>query len=276
MQLAFHKMHGLGNDFIIVDCLNNPYNCLNFSALATKLCDRHYAIGADGLIAILPSDIADVRMRIFNSDGSEAQMCGNGIRCVGKYIFDNHIIPSLQPAIETAVGIKRLNLVIADDGKVSHATVNMGKAEFEQGEISRTLTTPYGKFNVIPVSTGNPHGVIFVNDLSHIDVQLIGPELENHPYWADRANIEFVEIASPHRFRQLTWERGAGQTLACGTGACASTAAAVASARCRWPIEVQLAGGTLSIDSDADGNILMTGPATYVFSGLCRLDDTAC
>ena len=274
--MKFWKMNGAGNDFIVLNNLEEHLPADILPQVARTLCQRHMSIGADGLIVILPSDIADVRMRIFNSDGSEAQMCGNGIRCVGKYIFDNHIIPSLLPDIETAVGIKRLNLVIADDGIVSHATVNMGKAEFEQGEISRTLTTPYGKFNVIPVSTGNPHGVIFVNDLSHIDVQLIGPELENHPYWADRANIEFVEIASPHRFRQLTWERGAGQTLACGTGACASTAAAVASARCRWPIEVQLAGGTLSIDADADGNILMTGPATYVFSGLCRLDDTAC
>lgn len=267
-RLEFTKMHGLGNDFVVIDCMDGAEN-YDFASLAAALCDRHFGIGADGLLIITKSECADAAMRIFNADGTEAQMCGNGIRCIAKYIYDHNINRSLIPDIETAAGVKKLRLFTGDDGKIDHVTVDMGKPVLQTGNIEQTLTIPYGRFNVIPVSMGNPHGVVFVPELKHIDIPLIGSALENHEFWPDKANIEFVELISPNMLRQLTWERGVGETLACGTGACAAAAAAVVSGRCTWPVEIDLAGGKLSVDCDkANGNLLMTGAATSVYTGI--------
>lgn len=270
-RLDFIKMHGIGNDFVVIDCMNGE-NDYDYSTLAKAMCDRHFGVGADGLLVIQKSNIADAAMRIFNSDGSEAQMCGNGIRCIAKYIYDNCINRSKSLTIDTAAGIKQLELHTGKGGKVDSVTVDMGKPSLNYEQLECSLDTSYGRFNVIPVSMGNPHGVVFVPDLKLIDIPLIGSTLENHSFWSDKANIEFVELVSPHRLNQLTWERGVGETLACGTGACAAATAAVASRRCEWPVEIKLAGGVLSIDfNPSNGHLLMTGSTTSVFSGTYSL-----
>jgi len=272
--IKFIKMHGLGNDFIVLDCLNQS-EIHDPASLAIRFCDRHFGIGADGLLIILPSDTADIRMQIFNADGSEAQMCGNGIRCVAKYIYDNNINRSLNPSVETMSGIKRLKLSIDKNSTVKYVTVDMGKATLNYPDIESHLNTDIGPVAIIPVSTGNPHGVMFVDKLDDIDVAIAGPILENHPIWPERANIEFVEVVTPHSLKQLTWERGAGETLACGTGACAAATAAVSTGRCKWPVDVRLAGGIIRVDYDKDSdNTLITGPAEIVFSGYMPVDNS--
>ena len=260
-RLHFTKMHGCGNDFVVIEA--DSVIGLDLSELARQLCDRHFGIGADGLLVIGTSDIADASMRIFNADGSEAQMCGNGIRCVGKYIYDNKLTDSLTPAVQTLSGVKRLLLHSGHDDLVDSVTVNMGAARLTaDGVVS--LIAGDRTFEVTPVSTGNPHCVVEVNDTMTFDVAGVGPQLENHPYWPDKANIEFVTVESAHKLRQRTWERGVGETLACGTGACAAAFAMVANGRLQWPVEVALPGGSLIIDN-VDGCLMMTGPAAKVF-----------
>lgn len=265
-SLEFTKMHGIGNDFVVIDCINREID-YDFSLLARVLCDRHFGIGADGLLIIQKSKQADAAMRIFNADGSEAQMCGNGIRCIAKYIYDHNINQSKTLTIDTFVGVKQLELHTGEDGKVDNVTVDMGKPNLYE-QLECPLDTPYGRFNVIPVSMGNPHGVVFIPNIKLIDIPTIGSALENHSFWPNKANIEFVELISSNHLNQLTWERGVGETLACGTGACAAAAAAVASKRCEWPVKIKLAGGVLLIDfNPSNGHLLMTGAATSVFSG---------
>lgn len=261
-------MHGAGNDFIVLDCRKN--GALDeVGALARRLCDRHFGVGADGILLIGDSHVADVSMRIINADGSEAQMCGNGIRCLGKYIYDRAICRKTELSVDTLDGVKILQLHVADDGEVHSVTVDMGKPVIEK--IQDELTVASGSFDIAAVSTGNPHCVVFMDDCTAVDVTVSGPELECHPVWPDKANIEFVTVESRHALRQRTWERGAGQTLACGTGAIAAALAAVARGYCDWPVSVHLSGGTLIIDHNPlNSHILMTGPAATIFAGrLC-------
>lgn len=264
-DLHFSKMHGIGNDFVLLDRPDIRHSVL--PDVVRRLCDRHVGIGADGVLIIGNSDVADVRMRIFNADGSEAQMCGNGIRCIGKYIYETGICRSLSPSVETKSGIKTLQLHLTQEGSVGSVTVDMGRAEHYLAPGIIELTTSSGPIKLLPVTTGNPHGVVFVDDIHSIPVEIIGPELENAPVWPDRANIEFVSILSDNSICQRTWERGAGETLACGTGACAAAFAFTETGKGQWPVTVHLMGGKLIIDCDkASGNLLMTGEASCVFS----------
>lgn len=260
-QLKVSKMHGAGNDFVLINSRDVAGECL--PELARRLCDRHFGIGADGMLVISDSCCADIKMRIFNADGSEAQMCGNGIRCVGKYIYDNRLNFSLCPNVETLSGTKRLELHLDSDGKVDSVTVDMGKATL-QSKTNVALATDHGCFNVWPVSTGNPHCVVAVSDTETFEVTTIGPILENHPFWPNKANIEFVTVEATDTLRQRTWERGVGETPACGTGACAAALAMVSAGKVVWPVKVKLPGGILIIDHRGN-HLLMTGPARFVF-----------
>lgn len=260
-QLKVTKMHGAGNDFVLIDGHGIADDRL--PEIAVRLCDRHFGVGADGLLVITDSQSADAKMRIFNADGSEAQMCGNGIRCVGKYLYDGGLINTNHPSIETRSGIKTLELYIDDDGTVDSATVDMGEARLLSNK-PEVMITNTGSFQVWPVSTGNPHGVTEVADTASFEVATVGPQLENNPYWPNKANIEFVTVVGPDTLRQRTWERGVGETLACGTGACAAAFAMVAADRVDWPVKVQLSGGTLTVDKK-DNHLFMTGPASRVF-----------
>lgn len=260
-QLKVTKMHGAGNDFVLIDGRGIAEERL--PEIALRLCDRHFGVGADGMLVISDSSSADIKMRIFNSDGSEAQMCGNGIRCVGKYIHDNQLNASLCPTVETLAGNKTLTLHLGDSGLVETVTVDMGEA-VSLSDSSVTLSTDSGVFKVIPVSIGNPHGVVEVIDAEAFEVAKIGPQLENHPYWPNKANIEFVTAEAPDTLCQRTWERGVGETLACGTGACAAAFAMASTGKVNWPVKVVLPGGTLVIDKK-DEHLLMTGPASFVF-----------
>ena len=275
-EILFTKMHGLGNDYIYINCMQSTPDDLE--ALAIEMSDRHTGIGGDGIILILPSDKADCMMRIFNADGSEAMMCGNGIRCVGKYVHDKGLADSLHLTVDTRSGVKTLEMTTGPDGKVSSVTVDMGEPVTdaiavpvrcdETSFIDREVTTSHGTFRLTAVSMGNPHGVVFVDDLSKIDVHSIGRELEIHPMWPDRANIEFVEPQPDGSLKMRVWERGSGETMACGTGACAVAVAAAITGRAGRSSTVHLLGGDLAITWSENGHVMMTGPATTVFEGV--------
>ena len=278
MELQFVKMHGIGNDFVLVDCMGS--DTPEPGQLARTLCRRRFGIGADGLLAVCPSDVSDYRMRIFNADGSEAAICGNGLRCVGKYAYEHGISCSPTPAVETGAGIRRLHLAIGSDNRVEAVTVNMGHAVTAPAQVPLNTVTALinspvencgEELRLTALSVGNPHGVVFVSDLYGCKFELLGPRLECHEIWPEKANIEFVQIIDSHHIAMRAWERGVGETLACGSGACAAAAAAVLNGQVKWPVEVQLSGGTLSISADADGSLLMTGPAAEVFSGIVRV-----
>lgn len=269
----FLKMQGLGNDFVVLDCLDGAPVPSEGDVIA--LCDRRFGIGADGLIAILPSAEADCRMRIFNSDGSEAQMCGNGIRCVVKYLYSKGFVRG-SATVATLAGIRHLRF----DADCSLITVDMGVPVTEArlvpvlfgGDVmlDSPVECPSGIFGVTAVSVGNPHGVVFVDSLDDGLVLKAGPELERHAVWPEKANIEFARLRADGGYDVRVWERGAGETLACGTGACAVAVAAAATGRGSFPFAIHLPGGTLGIDRDADGHILLTGPAEFVFTGVVR------
>lgn len=279
-EIFFTKMQGLGNDYVYLNCIND---CpADLPSLSVEMSNRHTGIGSDGIILILPSDVADFRMRIFNADGSEAQMCGNGIRCVGKYLYDRHITPLTDLTIETGAGIRQLYLhVNPSDDTVDFVTVDMGKPIVDpvaipvdapgQSMIDRGVITSQGVLTITAVSMGNPHGVVFVNDLATIPVSTLGPELERHSMWPEKANIEFAQVIDSRHIKMRVWERGSGETQACGTGACAVFVAASLTKRILiepgTPVSVELLGGTLSISQSHNGNILMTGPAHSVFDG---------
>ena len=259
--MHFTKMQGLGNDYLYV------YGDVpeNIAALSQKLSDRHFGAGSDGMIYISPSDKADFKMRIFNADGSEAKMCGNGIRCVGKFVYDKGYTDKTHLSVETLSGVKTLDLQIRS-GKVKSVTVDMGKVTVgEEKEIAVGGQTVCG----IPVSVGNPHFVVFVPDAQTAPLQTVGPLIEKHPSFPEGVNAEFVQVTGDHRLRMRVWERGSGVTMACGTGACAASAAAVHKGLCRHsvPISVQLDGGTLEIQVDPAGFVRMTGPAETVYEG---------
>lgn len=280
--IQFVKMHGIGNDYIYVDALKGditPYlKESRLSDLSKKISDRHFGIGSDGLILILPSDDADFRMRIFNSDGSEAKMCGNGIRCVGKYVRDLGFTDKDTLTIHTESGVKTLTLNREGDETVS-VVVDMGSPYFKRGEIpvkgdrettmeDEALNAMGKTFKVTGVSMGNPHGVVYVEDVESLNLEELGPVLENHDIWPDRANIEFVEVLNEKDIKVRVWERGSGETLACGTGACASAVVSYKKGLTRPEVKVHLRGGTLDIKYDEDKNkVMMTGPATFIAKG---------
>ena len=274
-------MHGAGNDYVYIDCFANPVPT-DPTALSIAVADRHKGIGGDGLILICPSDVADARMRMFNADGSESEMCGNGIRCVAKYVYDHGICQKDHLKIETGAGILALD-VETENGKVRQVRVDMGEPILLASEIPTLLTgnPETGKhvvdvplsvggheFNVTCVSMGNPHCVVFVDRANDELVLGIGPRIEKDSRFPSRINVEFVEIISPTEVRQRTWERGSGETLACGTGASAVCVAGVLSGRTERKLTNHLLGGTLILEWDEKTNhVFKTGPATEVFSG---------
>jgi diaminopimelate epimerase len=279
--MRFTKMHGIGNDYVYVNGFTETV--ADPAAVAKKVSDRHYGIGSDGLILILPSDKADVRMRMFNIDGSEGEMCGNGIRCVAKYSFDHGLTKSNPMCVETQRGVLTLNLKTSN-GKVDLVTVNMGEPYLEPAKIPFDVekavkgAKPYEYrisilqgnelLDVIPVSTGNPHAVIYVQDVAKIELERIGPIVEHHKAFPRRVNAHWVQIMSRNEVRMRTWERGSGITWACGTGASAVCVAGVVTGRTDRKVLVHLPGGDLNIEwRESDNNVYMTGPATEVFSG---------
>ena len=282
IEIPFIKMHGIGNDYIYIDALRGEtpdYLKEEFLPdLSRKISDRHFGVGSDGLILILPSDIADFRMRIFNADGSEAKMCGNGVRCVGKYVYDLGFTDKKSISVETNSGIKYLDLITGEDG-VESVIVDMGSPFFKRNEIpvkgapeeemkDQILESDGKQFEVTGVSMGNPHGVVYVNDVDNLDLPKIGPSLENNSVWPDRANIEFVKVLGPEEIKVRVWERGSGETLACGTGACASAVASFRKGLTKPQVTVHLRGGSLKISYDENTqNVKMMGPATFISSG---------
>jgi len=283
MEIKFTKYHGLGNDFILIDNRNHHTPCLT-SEQAIQLCDRHFGIGADGVIFVLPpQDNNDYTMRIYNSDGSEPEMCGNGIRCFAQFVaeLDGKENTNHTYSIHTLAGIIRPQLQGNNQVKV-----NMGQPYLLAAEIPTTLTSPQEKvinqsltvagknWQVTCVSMGNPHCITFVKNAEAIDLEKIGPEFEHHSVFPKRINTEFIQIVPPDYLKMRVWERGAGITLACGTGACASVVAGVLNHRCDRASTVELPGGCLQIEwSTEDNNVYMTGPATKVFTGVYQMTE---
>ncbi|HLE88254.1 MAG TPA: diaminopimelate epimerase [Candidatus Brocadiaceae bacterium] len=273
--MKFTKMHGIGNDYVYINCFEEEIK--DPVKLAPIVSDRHSGVGSDGLILILPSMTADCKMRIFNADGSEAQMCGNGIRCVAKYVYDHKITQKNPLTVETQAGVKTVQL-FTTNGKVSSARVNMGKPKLMRSEIpmlgketqviDETLTISKGvSFWITCVSMGNPHCVIFVDNFDKIDLPHYGAEIERHHSFPERTNVHFVKVHSPKEVTMKTWERGSGITLACGTGASAVCVASVLNRKTERKILAHLPGGALELEWAEDGNVYMTGPATEVFTG---------
>lgn len=272
--IKFTKMHGLGNDYIYINCLEGAPR--DPAALAIEMSDRHKGVGADGIILIMDSNVADFKMRMFNADGSEGKMCGNASRCIGKYVYEQGLTDKQIIRLETLSGIKMLSLDVKA-GKVEAVTVDMGEPVIDSelvpvisdkpSVINATVSTSAGDICINAVSMGNPHGVIFVDNLDTIDVHALGRELELHPMWPDRANIEFAQVVAPDRIRMRVWERGSGETLACGTGACATAVAAAINGLTDREVTVDLLGGPLEIDWGDDGHVYMKGGGTTVYSG---------
>ncbi len=275
MVLNFTKMHGIGNDYIYFNCFETPIH--HPEKLAIQLSDRHFSVGGDGIVLICPSQVADAKMRMFNIDGSEGKMCGNAIRCVGKYIYDHGIAPKQTVRIETLSGIKTLKLQI-ENGVCVGATVDMENAVLQPKQIpvllegEKIVNVPYtvaGKtYGITCVSMGNPHCVVFTDDVESLPLDKIGPAFENAPIFPDRTNTEFVKVIDKTHIRMRVWERGSGETWACGTGACASVVAAVLNGFCAMNTDVcvSLNGGELIIKYTGE-TVYMTGPAAVAFSG---------
>lgn len=275
-RLKFTKMHGAGNDYIYINCFEETVK--NPEKLAIKVSDRHFGIGSDGLILISPSDKADFKMNIYNADGSEGMMCGNGIRCVSKYVYDNGMTDKDEISVETRSGIKLIKMNV-ENGKVVSARVNMGEPILEaekiptkfDGEnvIRQKLTIDRKEYEVTCVSMGNPHCIVYVDDVKNIDIEKIGPKFENNEMFPERINTEFVHVVSDTELDMRVWERGSGETLACGTGSCAVTVASVLCGYCKrnTEIKINLLGGTLTDIWTDGGDVYMTGPAATVCTG---------
>ncbi|MDR3362302.1 MAG: diaminopimelate epimerase [Desulfovibrio sp.] len=276
-QLHFTKMQGTGNDYVYVNGFEE--HVPDPSELARRMSDRHFGVGSDGLVLILPSGTADVRMRMFNADGTEAEMCGNASRCVGKYVYDHGIVTKDVLRLETAAGIKVVRLLF-EAGEVCGAMVDMGQPEFAPARIPMLLPAEADQviarpvevngeiYDITAVSMGNPHAVVFLENIDALDLPALGPCFENHPLFPQRTNTEFVEVCSSAEIRMRVWERGAGETLACGTGACAAAVASVLNNRTAREVDVGLKGGVLRINWDAgNGHVYMTGGAVTVFDG---------
>ena len=259
--MRFTKMQGLGNDYVYLNGLDGLPEDL--PELARRMSDRHFGVGSDGLICICPSQTADFKMRIFNADGSEGEMCGNGIRCLGKYVYDKGLTGKRELIVETAAGLRTLELLV-ENGRVASVRVDMGCPQV--GEPLELMAA--GKsWTVTPVSMGNPHGDLFVDRPEALDLERLGPQFEHHPAFPQGINTEFVACPAPDRLTIRVWERGSGATLACGTGACAALAAAVVQGRTGRQVSARLPGGVLELSWPSGGTICMTGPAEMVFEG---------
>lgn len=278
--IPFSKMHGAGNDYVYVDANMLDTDMDALSALAVRISDRHFGVGSDGLVVITPSDAADFGMRMFNADGSEAEMCGNAACSVGKFVFDNGLTDKKEFTLETLGGVKHIELGEGDAAR-RQVRVDMGAPIFDAeripvaAETSPVVDLPLevdGKtWRATCVSMGNPHAVIFTENVAALNLPEIGPKFEHHPAFPRRTNTEFIEVLSPEHFRMRVWERGAGETFACGTGACASVAAGVLKKLCSRRVRLDLLGGRLDVEwSEADGKIRLTGFPTTVFTGTWR------
>ena len=279
--MKFTKMQGLGNDYVYVNCFEEKIE--NPSELAVKVSDRRFGIGSDGLILIRPSEVADFRMTMFNADGSESEMCGNGIRCVGKYVYDYGLTDKTEVSVETLAGIKYLKFLIKD-GKVDMVTVNMGEPILKPelvpvvGEGDAVIDSPIevdGKeYKMTCVSMGNPHSVVFVDDVDNFPLHEVGPLFEHHKAFPRRVNAEFCQVIDRTHAKMRVWERGTGETLACGTGTCATAVACILNGKTEDEVTITLLGGDLIIRWDREKNVIyMTGPARVVFDG--EIDVTA-
>ena len=279
--MKFTKMHGCGNDYVYVNLFEEKID--NPAELSIAVSDRHFGIGSDGLITIGPSDVADFRMRIYNADGSEAEMCGNGIRCVAKYVYDHKLTDKTEISVESGAGIKYLRLFV-ENGRVEQVRVDMGEPILEPDKIpvvadtDRVVDQPIevcGKtWRMTCVSMGNPHAVVFVDNVADFELEKYGPHFENHERFPKRTNTEFVEVLSRNEAKMRVWERGSAETWACGTGTCASVMACILNGYTDNRVLVHLRGGNLTIEYDEKTNhIFMTGPATEVFSGEYTLPD---
>lgn len=284
--MRFTKMHGIGNDYVYVNCFEEKLP-MEPARLSELVSDRHFGIGSDGLILIKPSEVADFAMDIYNADGSRAKMCGNGIRCVAKYVYDHDLTNMTTFTIETLAGIKSVELTVKDE-VVRLVSVDMGLPELTSRGMDLKLTPeafqdclklsgqgvweeldlPDGARKMIGISMGNPHAVFFMETLEGLDISKDGPLIEKHPRFPDRTNVEFIQVIDKENIRMRVWERGSGETMACGTGACASAVATMLAGLAGDTVNVKLLGGTLSIHcSDLTGHVIMTGPATEVFRG---------
>ena len=279
--MKFTKMHGLGNDYVYVNCFEEKID--NPPAVARFVSDRHFGIGSDGLIMINPSKTADFEMEMYNADGSRGEMCGNGIRCVAKYVYDYGLTDKTQISVQTLGGIKYLDLTV-EDGKVSLVKVDMGKPELEAdlipiiSEREQVIDEPIevdGKeYHMTGVSMGNPHAVIYVDDVKGLDLEKIGPKFENHERFPKRINTEFVHCIDRQTVEMRVWERGSGETLACGTGACAVAVSSILNNLTDTQVTVKLLGGDLQIEWDREKDrVFMTGPATVVFDGVIDITE---
>ena len=279
--MKFTKMHGLGNDYVYVNCFEEKID--NPPAVARFVSDRHFGIGSDGLIMINPSKTADFEMEMYNADGSRGEMCGNGIRCVAKYVYDYGLTDKTQISVETLGGIKYLDLAV-EDGKLSLVKVDMGKPELEADRIpiiserEQVIDEPIevdGKeYHMTGVSMGNPHTVIYVDDVKGLDLEKIGPKFENHERFPKRINTEFVHCIDRQTEEMRVWERGSGETLACGTGACAVAVSSILNNLTDTQVTVKLLGGDLQIEWDREKDrVFMTGPATVVFDGVIDITE---
>ena len=280
--MKFTKMHGIGNDYVYVNCFNETIK--DPSAVSKYVSDRHFGVGSDGLILIKPSKVADFQMDMYNADGSQGEMCGNGIRCVAKYVYDYGLTDKTNISVETLAGIKHLDLTI-ENGKVALVKVNMGSPELVPEKIpvvaegERAIDVPLevkGKtYQMNGVSMGNPHCVIFMEeDVRELDLESMGPDFENHKRFPKRINTEFVNVLDENTLRMRVWERGSGETLACGTGACATAVAAILNGLVQKEVTVKLLGGDLKIQwNGGDAPVYMTGPATTIFDGIITLPE---
>jgi len=279
--MKFTKMHGIGNDYVYINCFKEMVE--NPSEFSIRISDRHFGIGSDGLILIKPSEVADCCMDMYNADGSRSEMCGNGIRCVAKYVYDHKIVEKEEITVETPGGIKTIHLTIKDK-KAVMATVNMGEPELKPEKIpvnfsgERVISEPLfvnGKeYSITCVSMGNPHAVVYVKNTDSLDLEKIGPEFENHKKFPNRINTEFIQIIDRSHLKMRVWERGSGETLACGTGACASAVATMLNGKADRKVDMKLRGGHLTIEwSTEDNCVYMTGPAKEVYNG--ELNDDA-
>lgn len=274
--MDFVKMHGLGNDFVFIE--DKTGQDKDYTVLARAMCNRHTGIGADGLIVIVDSRVADVRMRIINSDGSEAEMCGNGIRCFAKYVYDSGIIEKKQFTVETPAGIMEPEITVGADNKAELITINMGRPSFNRSEIpmegtdGRVLNEDLGvdgeNWKITSLLMGVPHTVTYVDDVDSVDIEKIGPLFEKHEAFPKHTNINFAQQMDDRTVKVRTWERGAGATLACGTGSCSVAVASFLNGRTGREVDIQLPLGTLHIEyREEDGNVYMTGPAAVSFTG---------
>ena len=282
MVAEFIKMEGLGNDYIYFDCIKNSSLISNPNELAIRLSDRHFGIGGDGIVLILPHNTTDFEMRMFNADGSEGEMCGNAIRCIGKYVYDNNYIENTDICIKTQAGNRHLNLILGDDGFVANVRVEMGEPILNGRDIpvaldknqiiNESIQILEHQFKITCVSMGNPHCVIFVDEIIDEHILKLGPELECHPLFPNRMNIEFATIQDSDSISMRVWERGSGETMACGTGAAAVGIAAMLNNYTSRNVTVHLKGGDLQIEWAENNHVYMTGPAVIVFKGQVNID----